>query len=59
MIDCYRDSSVMQQIGTSAHDAYQALRAGNFREGAKALARRSNWDSVRSLIEELPWLIRF
>jgi MoaA/NifB/PqqE/SkfB family radical SAM enzyme len=59
MIDCYRDSSVMQQIGTSAHDVYQALRAGKPGEAARALGRRSNLDSVRSLLEELPWLVRF
>ena len=30
MIDCYRDSSVMQHVGVSAHDAYQSFKRGNF-----------------------------
>jgi len=59
MIDCYRDSSVMQQIGTSAHDAYQAMRGGHPVAAARALTRRANLDSIRSLLEELPWLLRF
>jgi MoaA/NifB/PqqE/SkfB family radical SAM enzyme len=59
MIDCYRDSSVMQGIGVSAHDAYQALRGGKLREAGRALARPANLGSLRALVEELPWLLRF
>src|SRR4051794_10895115 len=59
MIDCYRDSSVMQQIGVSVHDAYTALRAGKMREAAAAIGRTGNLGSVRAVLEELPWLIRF
>ncbi len=59
MIDCYRDSSVMQHIGVSAHDAYRALGSGNVREGAKALVRTGNLGSLRAVLEELPWLTRF
>jgi hypothetical protein len=59
MIDCYRDSSVMQQVGVSAHDAWQALRRGELRESARALARPGNRGSIRALLEELPWLLRF
>lgn len=59
MIDCYRDSSVMQGIGVSIHDAYQALRSGRPGDAGRALARRSNAGSIRSLLEELPWLVRF
>lgn len=59
MIDCYRDSSVMQGIGVSIHDAYQALRGGRVGEAGRALARPANLGSVRSLLEELPWLLRF
>jgi MoaA/NifB/PqqE/SkfB family radical SAM enzyme len=59
MLDCYRDSSVMQGIGVAAHDAWQALRGGRLREAGKALTRSSNLASVRSLLEEMPWLVRF
>jgi len=59
MIDCYRDSSVMQHIGVSAHDAYEALRKGRPVEAARALTRRSNLSSIRAVIEESPWLLRF
>ena len=59
MIDCYRDASVMQYVGVSAHDTYQAFRAGKLGEAAKALARPANVDSMRAILEELPWLLRF
>jgi MoaA/NifB/PqqE/SkfB family radical SAM enzyme len=59
MIDCYRDSSVMQHVGVSVHDAYQALRAGKLGQAAKALARPTNLGSLRAIFEELPWLLRF
>jgi MoaA/NifB/PqqE/SkfB family radical SAM enzyme len=59
MIDCYRDSSVMQHIGVSAHDAYQSLKRGNLREGAKALRRKGNLGSVHAVLEQLPWLLKF
>ena len=59
MIDCYRDSSVMQHIGVSAHDAYQSLKRGNLREGAKALTRNGNLGSVHAVLEQLPWLLKF
>ncbi|UCG13488.1 MAG: radical SAM protein [Deltaproteobacteria bacterium] len=59
MINCYRDSSLLQQIGVSVHDAYQALRRGNLLEGAKALTRPGNLDSLRAVMEELPWILLF
>ena len=59
MIDCYRDSSVMQHIGVSVHDSYQAFKKGNLGEGFKALGRKGNLGSIGSVLEELPWLLRF
>lgn len=59
MIDCYRDSSVMHHIGVSLHDSYQAFRRGRVRDGVKALTRRGNLGSIGSVMEELPWLLRF
>ena len=59
MIDCYRDSSVMQHVGVSAHDAYQSFKRGNLHEGANALIRKGNLGSVHSVLEQLPWLLKF
>ncbi len=59
MIDCYRDSSVMQHIGVSIHDSYQAFKQGKLGEGFKALGRKGNLGSIGSVLEELPWLLRF
>jgi MoaA/NifB/PqqE/SkfB family radical SAM enzyme len=59
MIDCYRDSSVMHHIGVSLHDSYQAFKHGKPAEGFKALARKGNLGSIGSVLEELPWLLRF
>ena len=59
MIDCYRDSSVMQHIGMSVHDSYQAFKKGDVVEGVKALTRKGNLGSLGSVLEELPWLLKF
>ena len=59
MINCYRDSSLLQQIGVSMHDAYQSAKKGDLVAGAKALGRRGNLDSLRAVVEELPWIMRF
>jgi MoaA/NifB/PqqE/SkfB family radical SAM enzyme len=59
MIDCYRDSSVMQHVGVSAHDAFQSFKRGDVRGGAKALTRKGNLGSVRAVLEQLPWLLKF
>jgi len=49
----------MQHIGVSVHDAYTALRAGKIREATTAIGRTGNLGSLRAVLEELPWLIRF
>jgi MoaA/NifB/PqqE/SkfB family radical SAM enzyme len=59
MIDCYRDSSVMQHIAVSAHDSWQALKKGRVGEGLAALTRTGNMGSIGSVLEELPWILRF
>ena len=59
MINCYRDSSLLQQIGVSMHDAYQSVKKGDLVGSAKALGRKGNLDSLRAVVEELPWIMRF
>ncbi|MGE4064361.1 MAG: hypothetical protein AB7E79_13425, partial [Rhodospirillaceae bacterium] len=59
MIDCYRDSSVMHHIGVSLHDSYQAFKRGRVGDGVKALTRKGNLGSIGSVLEELPWLLKF
>jgi MoaA/NifB/PqqE/SkfB family radical SAM enzyme len=59
MINCYRDSSLMQHIAVSVHDAYQSAKQGKLLEAAKALTRKGNLDSLRAVMEELPWIMRF
>lgn len=41
MINCYRDTSLMQLVGVWVHDVYQAFRKGKVVEGTKALAQRA------------------
>jgi len=59
MIDCYRDSSVMQHVAVSAHDSIQAFKQGRVGDGLKALTRTGNMGSLGSVLEELPWILRF
>lgn len=58
MIDCYRDSSAMQHIAVSVHDAYQALKKGRIGAGLKALTRTGNLGSIGAVLEELPWIFK-
>jgi MoaA/NifB/PqqE/SkfB family radical SAM enzyme len=57
MIDCFRDASVLHHIGISLSDAYQSLRSGRPIEAAKAIFRKGNLGSIRSLLEDLRWII--
>jgi len=59
MIDCYRDSSVMQDVAVSVSAACKALRQGRLRDSARALTRQGNLGSLGAVLEELPWIIRF
>ena len=55
----YRDASTMQHIAVSAHDAIKSLRSGDLSGAARAITRTGNAGSIHSVIEELPWLMRF
>jgi MoaA/NifB/PqqE/SkfB family radical SAM enzyme len=59
MINCYRDSSLMQNIAVSLQDAYSAVKKGEFKESWQALTRPGNGDSLRAVIEEMGWILRF
>jgi hypothetical protein len=49
----------MQHVAVSVHDAYQSAKQGNLVGAAKALTRQVNVDSLRAVMEELPWILRF
>ena len=59
MIDCYRDSSVMQHVAMSMHDAWQAAANGRIGDAAKAIVRPSNAVSVGALLEEFTSIRRY
>ena len=59
MINCYRDSSLMQHVAVNLHDSYQAFKRGDVKGGAKALAKKTNVDSIRAVMEDLPWITKF
>jgi MoaA/NifB/PqqE/SkfB family radical SAM enzyme len=58
MIDCFRDSSVLHHIGISFSDACQAFRRGHAGAALKAIFRKGNLGSVRSVLEDLRWILR-
>jgi MoaA/NifB/PqqE/SkfB family radical SAM enzyme len=58
MMDCYRDSSVLQHVAISVSDSVQALRKGRVGEAAGRLFTRNNLVSIRSVMEEGKWLLR-
>ena len=59
MIDCYRDSSVMQHIGVASHDAYQSLKQGNYIDAIKLILNRKTAGSLAAVVEQMPWLLKF
>lgn len=59
MINCYRDSSLMQHVAVSVQDSYAALRKGRLGEAVGHLAKRTNLDSLRAVAEEFGWIVRF
>jgi hypothetical protein len=56
MIDCFRDSSVMQHAGVSVADALHEIRAGHPWRATKRLARRSNVESLRAAFGNRRWI---
>ncbi|MGH7369457.1 MAG: radical SAM protein [Candidatus Methylomirabilaceae bacterium] len=58
MIDCYRDASVMQHMAVSISDSIGQARQGLWRDAAKSVFNRGTLDSLRSVVEGLPWISR-
>ncbi|BAT54551.1 radical SAM family protein [Nostoc sp. NIES-3756] len=58
MIDCYRDSSVMQHIGVAVSDGVQAVAKGNLKQAWKHWFNRKNLRSLQSVWEQGQWLLR-
>lgn len=56
MIDCYRDSSVMQHVAVSVSDAVTQARSGQWLQAAQTVFSRSNFDSLRSVAESVRWI---
>lgn len=58
MMDCYRDSSVMQHIAVSVSDGVQALGKGQVGKAFQHWFNQKNLISLKSVIEEAKWLPR-
>ncbi|MBF2066997.1 MAG: radical SAM protein [Calothrix sp. C42_A2020_038] len=58
MMDCYRDSSVMQHIAVSISDGLQALKKGQIIAAFKHLFHKNNLVSLQAVLEEATWLRR-
>jgi MoaA/NifB/PqqE/SkfB family radical SAM enzyme len=58
MMDCYRDSSVMQHIAVSVSDGVQALGKGQVGQAFGHWFNQKNLVSLKSVIEEAKWLPR-
>ncbi|KAB8314848.1 radical SAM protein [Tolypothrix campylonemoides VB511288] len=56
MMDCYRDSSVMQHIGIAVSDGVQAAARGQFRQALQHWFNRKNLLSLKAVLEEATWL---
>jgi MoaA/NifB/PqqE/SkfB family radical SAM enzyme len=58
MMDCYRDSSVMQHIAVSISDGVQAAAKGQIFQALKHWFNWENLVSVKAVLEEARWLRR-
>ncbi|GAA6614622.1 radical SAM protein [Scytonema sp. NUACC26] len=56
MMDCYRDSSVMQHIGIAVSDGVQAAARGQLKKAFGHWFNRKNLLSLKSVLEEVSWL---
>jgi hypothetical protein len=56
MIDCYRDSSLLQFAAVSASDAWNHLKRGCLRAAAKSLIDRRNLTSLKAVWEDRKWI---
>lgn len=58
MMDCYRDSSVMQHIAVSVSDGVTAMSQGKIHQAWQHWFNKNNLISLQSVIEEAQWLPR-
>jgi MoaA/NifB/PqqE/SkfB family radical SAM enzyme len=58
MMDCYRDSSVMQHIAISVSDGLKAAKKGNFSQFWRDVFHENNLISLQAVMEEARWLPR-
>jgi MoaA/NifB/PqqE/SkfB family radical SAM enzyme len=58
MMDCYRDSSVMQHIAVSVSDGVKSWQAGKINQAFQDWFNEKNWLSLKSVMEEAKWLPR-
>ena len=56
MIDCYRDPSVLQFVGISASDAWNALKRGRLLKAAGHVFDSRNVTSLRAVWEDRKWI---
>ena len=56
MIDCYRDSSVLQYIGIALHDARRELLSGRVLAGLRKLIDTRVLESARAVLEDMDWI---
>ncbi|MBD2771875.1 radical SAM protein [Iningainema tapete] len=56
MIDCYRDGSVMMQIGMGVSDGLQAAAKGNLKQAWKYWFDSRNLVSIKSVLEISSWV---
>ena len=54
MVDCYRDDSVMQNVGVAVSEGVGAVARGRLGEAWRHWFDRTNLTSVRAVLEDAP-----
>lgn len=56
MIDCYRDSSVLQYNAIAISDAFQHAKKGHLIKSAKTIFDKRTFKSLKSVLQDLSWI---
>ncbi|MCE5314330.1 MAG: radical SAM protein [Armatimonadota bacterium] len=56
MIDCYRDASVLHEVGMALYDARRSLLCGRPDRALCRLLNANTYQAAKSVVEELKWI---
>jgi hopanoid biosynthesis associated radical SAM protein HpnJ len=56
MIDCYRDASVLHEVGIAMYDAKNHMKNGHLSEAFPRIFNMTTYLAIKSVLEEIKWI---